>query len=144
MAVERVQLIQKNLDKLVENITDTQIRLGAENVKRELQGILSRETEGTGQLAQSIQVQRGRQRGKPIIRILSARHGLYLFRGTQAPYDGTPPSAASAFRFGVWATSHGFRPRRLARIIALGQSRGKVYSDRSNMLIRALRNGFRI
>ena len=144
MAVERVQLIQKNLDKLIGEITDTKIRQGAEGVKRELQSILSQETEGTGQLAASIQVQRGTQRGKPIIRILSAKHGLYLFRGTQPPYAGFPPEPDSAFRFIEWAESHSFRPRRLSRIIALGKSRGKVYSDRSNMLIRALRQGFRI
>lgn len=113
-------------------------------MKSELQAILSQETEGTGDLARSIQVQRGTQRGKPIIRILSAQHGIFFFRGTHAPYSGFPPSAESAGRFNFWAESHGFRPRRLSRIIALGKSQGKVYSDRTNILIRALRNGFRL
>ena len=144
MAVERVQIIQKNIDLLMQNITDTKIHQAAEGVKRELQGILAAETEGTGELSRSIQVQRGTQRGKPIIRINSATHGRYLFRGTQAPYAGFPPEPESAFRFSYWAETHGFRPRRLSRIIALGKSRGRVYSDRTNMVIRALRSGFRL
>lgn len=144
MPVQRVQIIQKNIDKLLENITDTKIRVAAEGVKTELQSILSRETEGTGDLADSIQVQRGTQRGKPIIRIMSAAYGKMFFKGTQAPYAGFPPDGESANRFNFWAERHSFRPRRLSRIIALGKSRGKVYSDRTNIVIRALRNGFRL
>lgn len=113
-------------------------------MKSELQNILRTETEGTGQLADSVQVQRGTQRGKPIIRILTAPHGIPFFRGTKAPYAGIPPSAESAARFRFWADRHSFNPRRLARIIALGQSGGKVYQDRTNILIRALRTGFRL
>jgi hypothetical protein len=144
MAVTRVQVIQKNVDLLVERITDTKLRQAAESVKSELQNILQDETEGTGELARSVQVHRGTQRGKPILRILTAPHGIFLFRGTKAPYGNIPPSGESRGRFEFWAGAHGFNPRRLARIIALGKSRGQVYSDRSNMLIRALRNGFKI
>lgn len=146
MAVERVQLIQKNVDLLLRQITDTKVRQAAEQVKSELQNILANETSGTGELSRSLQVHRGTQRGKPIIRILAAPHGIYLFRGVPTPYaEGKfPPSAGSAERFTRWAGSHGFNPRRLSRIIALGKSSGNVSKDRSNMLIRALRNGFRL
>lgn len=145
MTVKRVQLIQKNVDLLISQITDKQLKQAAESVKTELQSILASETEGTGQLAQSIQVQRGTQRGKPIIRILSAPHGRPFFQGTKAPYAGFPPSSENGAdeRFQFWANAHSFRPRRLSRIIALGKSRGQVYTDRTNILIRAIRTGFR-
>lgn len=140
--MQRVQVIQKNVDLLVIRITDTTLRKKAENVKEELQNILDNETQGTGDLSRSVQVQRGTQRGKPILRILTASHGIPFFKGTEAPYAGFPPSAESANRFNVWAERHAFRPRRLSRIIAFGKSKGSVYSDRTDILIRALRNGF--
>jgi len=144
MTVKRVQIIQKNLDLLTSQITDTRIREAAEKVKLELQSILNNETEGTGDLAKSVQVQRGTQRGKPTIRILVADYGRFFFRGTTAPYAGVPPSGESRERFVFWANRHAFNPGRLARIIALGKSSGKVYSDRTNIIIRALRNGFKL
>lgn len=143
MAVQRVQVIQKNVDRLIQKITDNQLQLAADRVKQELQDILNNETEGTGDLADSVQVHRGTQRGKPILRILTARHGIFLFRGTQAPYANFPPDAESEERFNFWALRHGFKPKRLAFIIAKGHSRGKVYQDRSDMLIKALRNGLK-
>lgn len=139
-----MQIIQKNVDLLVSQITDNQLRVAAENVKAELQSILASETQGTGELARSVQVQRGTQRGKPVIRILTAEYGRALFRGTKNIYAGIPPSSESSDRFNFWAISHGFKPRRLARIIALGKSTGKVYSDRTDILIRALRRGFHL
>jgi len=136
------------VDLLVSRITDNQLRAAAENVKAELQSILISETNGTGQLARSVQVQRGTQRGKPVLRILTAPHGRAFFHGTSREYAGIPPSddifPGSIERFNFWAIRNGFRPRRLARIIALGKSTGKVYSDRSEILIRALRRGFHL
>jgi hypothetical protein len=144
MAVERVQVIQRNVDKLVEQITDKDLVRAMENVKVSLQQILAQETEGTGQLADSVQVHRGTQRGKPIVRIITARHGIPFFRGTKAPYGGIPPSPESRFRFLEWARTHHRDPKRLAFVIAKGRSGGKVYQDRTNLLIRAMRTGFRI
>ena len=102
MAVTRVQIFQKQLDLLLDRITETELRRRAENVLIEAKSLAPR-SDGTrsftdgipnrtsgGRLADSLQVYVTTDKGKKVVRIRTTatnsrgqEYGRFVVRGTR-------------------------------------------------------------
>lgn len=114
----RIQVLQRNLDLLIERVTQTELRRRAENVIREIQQLAPR-SDGTnsytngvpgaangGRLADSFRIGTTTQRGKTVLRIFSnaknSRGQFYagmVAKGTAAHTITAKNRANLAFRW---------------------------------------------
>lgn len=98
----RVQILQKNIQQIADQITETELRRRAENVLREAQSLAPRSgtrsfTDGIkdrragGRLADSLEIYTTTDKGKKVIRIRTTaknsrgqEYGRFVIRGTGA------------------------------------------------------------
>lgn len=127
--VERLLPIEKDLEKR------------AQKVLRKLKETAPRDT---GDLANSLRLEKRIERGKIVVRIVSDDPQIKdILKGTQGPYGSVPPFGPDS-ALGGWGSRHGFTTKRsmfaLAKSISrLGTKPAGTFNNNADWIKEAIR-----